>query len=186
MIHGHANAFHSGFASRRLPQNVSNGLSIFIIMGNTMPNDDDDVEDGDGWRSSSGVVRGHSAGAIPDALALIETAHNAEAPLRIVESIAAVNDARQRGMARKVAGALGESLRSKTIAVLGLTFKPNCVDMREAPSIRLITRSPTWAPVRAPTILSDGPGQGGPRLNSARSLCLRARRRPRLLTLYPR
>jgi len=74
-----------------------------------------------------------------DTVALIKTAQDAEAPLRIVETVAAVNDARKRGMARKVAAALGGSLRGKTIAVLGLTFKPNTDDMREAPSIPLIT-----------------------------------------------
>jgi UDPglucose 6-dehydrogenase len=74
-----------------------------------------------------------------DAMALIKTAQDAEAPLRIVETVAAVNDARKRGMARKVAAALGGSLRGKTVAVLGLTFKPNTDDMREAPSIPLIT-----------------------------------------------
>src|SRR6202045_4792833 len=74
-----------------------------------------------------------------DTVALIKTAQDAEAPLRIVETVAAVNDARKRGMARKVAAALGGNLRGKTIAVLGLTFKPNTDDMREAPSIPLIT-----------------------------------------------
>jgi UDPglucose 6-dehydrogenase len=74
-----------------------------------------------------------------DTLALIKTAQDAEAPLRIVEAVAAVNDARKRGMARKVAAALGGSLRGKSIALLGLTFKPNTDDMREAPSLHLIT-----------------------------------------------
>jgi UDPglucose 6-dehydrogenase len=75
-----------------------------------------------------------------DTVALIKTAQDAEAPLRIVETVAAVNDTRKRGMARKVAAALGGGgLRGKTIAVLGLTFKPNTDDMREAPSIPLIT-----------------------------------------------
>ncbi len=74
-----------------------------------------------------------------DTVALIKTAQDAGVPLRIVETVAAVNDARKRGMARKVAAALGGNLRGKTIAVLGLTFKPNTDDMREAPSIPLIT-----------------------------------------------
>ena len=74
-----------------------------------------------------------------DTLALIKTAQDHDAPLRIVEAVVAVNDARKRAMARKVAAALGGELRGKTVAVLGLTFKPNTDDMREAPSIPLIT-----------------------------------------------
>ena len=74
-----------------------------------------------------------------DTLALIKTGQDHGAPLRIVETVVAVNDARKRAMARKVAAALGGELRGKTIAVLGLTFKPNTDDMREAPSIPLIT-----------------------------------------------
>jgi UDPglucose 6-dehydrogenase len=83
---------------------------------------------------------GYGGSCFPkDTVALIKTGQDAEAPLRIVETVAAVNDARKRGMARKVSAALGGSLRGKTIAVLGLTFKPNTDDMREAPSIPLIT-----------------------------------------------
>jgi UDPglucose 6-dehydrogenase len=74
-----------------------------------------------------------------DALALIKTAQDHEAPLRVVEAVVAVNDARKRGMGRKVASALGGAIRGKTVAVLGLTFKPNTDDMRDAPSIALIT-----------------------------------------------
>jgi UDPglucose 6-dehydrogenase len=74
-----------------------------------------------------------------DALALIKIGQDHEAPVRIVETIMAVNDHRKRAMARKVAAALGGNLRGKTVAVLGLTFKPNTDDMREAPSIALIT-----------------------------------------------
>jgi UDPglucose 6-dehydrogenase len=74
-----------------------------------------------------------------DTLALLKTGQDHEAPLRIVEAVVAVNDTRKRAMARKVANALGGELRGKTVAVLGLTFKPNTDDMREAPSIPLIT-----------------------------------------------
>ena len=74
-----------------------------------------------------------------DTVALLKTGLDNGAPLRIVEAVVAVNDARKRAMARKVAAALGGELRGKTIAVLGLTFKPNTDDMREAPSIPLIT-----------------------------------------------
>jgi UDPglucose 6-dehydrogenase len=74
-----------------------------------------------------------------DARALLQTAHDHEVPLRIVEAVIAGNDIRKRAMARKVSAAAGGSLRGKTIAVLGLTFKPNTDDMREAPSIPLVT-----------------------------------------------
>jgi UDPglucose 6-dehydrogenase len=83
---------------------------------------------------------GYGGSCFPkDTLALIKTGQDYAAPLRIVEAVAAVNDARKRAMARKVASALGGDMRGKTIAVLGLTFKPNTDDMREAPSIPLIT-----------------------------------------------
>ena len=83
---------------------------------------------------------GYGGSCFPkDTVALIKTGQDYEAPLRIVETVAAVNEARKRGMFRKVAAALGGSLRGKTIAVLGLTFKPNTDDMRDAPSIPLIT-----------------------------------------------
>lgn len=74
-----------------------------------------------------------------DTLALLKTSQDHAAPLRVVEAVVAVNDARKRAMARKVANVLGGELRGKTVAVLGLTFKPNTDDMREAPSIPLIT-----------------------------------------------
>jgi UDPglucose 6-dehydrogenase len=83
---------------------------------------------------------GYGGSCFPkDTMALIKTGQDYEAPLRIVEAVAAVNEARKRGMFRKIAAALGGSLRGTTIAVLGLTFKPNTDDMRDAPSIPLIT-----------------------------------------------
>ncbi|MGX9432344.1 MULTISPECIES: UDP-glucose dehydrogenase family protein [Bradyrhizobium] len=74
-----------------------------------------------------------------DTRALIKTAQDYEAPIRIVEAVLAVNENRKRAMARKVVSVLGGSLRGKTVALLGLTFKPNTDDMRESPSIPLIT-----------------------------------------------
>ena len=74
-----------------------------------------------------------------DTLALIKTGQDYEAPLRIVETVVQVNDQRKRAMARKVLVAAGGNLRDKTVAVLGLTFKPNTDDMRDSPSIPLIT-----------------------------------------------
>jgi UDPglucose 6-dehydrogenase len=74
-----------------------------------------------------------------DAQALIKTAQDADSPLRIVETVIAVNDQRKRGMAKKVIAACGGSVRGKTIALLGLSFKPNTDDMRDAPSIAIVT-----------------------------------------------
>ena len=74
-----------------------------------------------------------------DTSALIKTAHDHGVPLRLVETVSAVNEQRKRAMARKVVQALGGSVRGKTIAVLGLTFKPNTDDTRDSPAIPLIT-----------------------------------------------
>ncbi|WOH67162.1 UDP-glucose/GDP-mannose dehydrogenase family protein [Bradyrhizobium sp. BWA-3-5] len=74
-----------------------------------------------------------------DAMALIKTGQDNESPVRIVETVVAVNDQRKRAMARKVANAFGGNIRGKSIAVLGVTFKPDTDDMRDAPSIPLIT-----------------------------------------------
>ncbi|HWM46415.1 MAG TPA: UDP-glucose/GDP-mannose dehydrogenase family protein [Xanthobacteraceae bacterium] len=74
-----------------------------------------------------------------DTRALIKTAQDNESPLRIVETVLAVNEQRKRALARKVARIFGGTLRGKTVAMLGLTFKPNTDDMREAPSITLVT-----------------------------------------------
>jgi UDPglucose 6-dehydrogenase len=74
-----------------------------------------------------------------DTSALIKTAHDHGAQLRIVETVAAVNEQRKRAMARKVVAALDGTIRGKTIAVLGLTFKPNTDDTRDSPTIPLIT-----------------------------------------------
>src|SRR5881227_3070911 len=74
-----------------------------------------------------------------DTKALIKTGQDNESPMRIVETVVAVNDQRKRAMARKVASAFGGNLRGKSIGVLGVTFKPDTDDMREAPSIPLIT-----------------------------------------------
>jgi UDPglucose 6-dehydrogenase len=74
-----------------------------------------------------------------DATALLKTAQDYGVPLRIVETVSAVNEARKRAMARKVVGALDGSVRGKTVAVLGLAFKPNTDDTRDSPAIPLIT-----------------------------------------------
>ena len=73
-----------------------------------------------------------------DTRALLKIAQDHDVPLRIVESVLTVNDTRKRAMARKVANALGGALFGKVIGLLGLTFKPDTDDMREAPSIPLV------------------------------------------------
>src|SRR5271170_4796715 len=73
-----------------------------------------------------------------DATALLKTAHDRGVALRIVETVSAVNEQRKRAMARKVVAALDGSVRGKTVAVLGLTFKPNTDDTRDSPAIPLI------------------------------------------------
>ena len=83
---------------------------------------------------------GYGGSCFPkDSLALMKIGQDYDAPLRLVETSVAVNDQRKRAMARKVSAALGGNIRGKKIAVLGLTFKPNTDDMREAPSIAVVT-----------------------------------------------
>jgi UDPglucose 6-dehydrogenase len=82
---------------------------------------------------------GYGGSCFPkDTLALVRTAQKAGAPLRIVETVVAVNDARKEAMAARIATACGGSIDGKTIAVLGLTFKPNTDDMRDAPSLAIL------------------------------------------------
>ena len=83
---------------------------------------------------------GYGGSCFPkDTRALTKTALDHDVQLRVVEATLTANDNRKRAMARKVAAAIGGDIRGKTIAVLGLTFKPDTDDMREAPSIPLIT-----------------------------------------------
>ena len=82
---------------------------------------------------------GYGGSCFPkDTLALLKTAGDADTPLRIVEATVQVNENRKRAMGRKVIKAMGGDARDKTVAVLGLTFKPNTDDMREAPSLSII------------------------------------------------
>ncbi len=73
-----------------------------------------------------------------DTLALVRTARDAGVPIRLVETTMQVNDDRKKAIAGKVARALGGDLTGKTIGVLGLTFKPNTDDMRDAPSLEIV------------------------------------------------
>ena len=83
---------------------------------------------------------GYGGSCFPkDTLALVKTAQDAGSPVRLVETVVAVNDSRKRAMARKVVAACGGSVRGKCIAILGLTIKSNTGDMRDAPALSIIT-----------------------------------------------
>jgi UDPglucose 6-dehydrogenase len=73
-----------------------------------------------------------------DCLALVKTAQGTAAPVSIVETVVRVNDQRKQRMAARIIRACGGSVRDKTIAVLGLTFKPNTDDMRDSPSRTIV------------------------------------------------
>lgn len=94
---------------------------------------------------------GYGGSCFPkDTLALLKTSQDYDAPQRIVEAVVAVNDNRKRAMGRKVIHACGDDVRGKTIAVLGLTFKPNTDDMRDSPAIAVIqTLQDAGASIRA-------------------------------------
>jgi UDPglucose 6-dehydrogenase len=94
---------------------------------------------------------GYGGSCFPkDTLALLKTSQDFDAPQRIVEAVVNVNDQRKRAMGRKVITAMGGDVRGKTVAVLGLTFKPNTDDMRDSPAIAVIqTLQDAGATVRA-------------------------------------
>ncbi len=82
---------------------------------------------------------GYGGSCFPkDTLALIKTAQDYGTPIRIVETVATVNDQRKRAMARKIINAMDGDVRGKRVALLGLTFKPNTDDMRDAPSLAIV------------------------------------------------
>jgi UDPglucose 6-dehydrogenase len=82
---------------------------------------------------------GYGGSCFPkDTLALVRIAQEAGSPLRLIETVVDVNDKRKVCMAEKVIAACGGSVAGKTIAVLGLTFKPNTDDMRESPSLEIV------------------------------------------------
>jgi UDPglucose 6-dehydrogenase len=82
---------------------------------------------------------GYGGSCFPkDTLALVRTARDKGAPLRIIETVVSINDERKRKMADKVVKACAGSVKGKTVAVLGLTFKPNTDDMRDSPSLEII------------------------------------------------
>ncbi len=82
---------------------------------------------------------GYGGSCFPkDTLALARTAEQAGTPLRLVDTVIAINDARKARMAERIIAACGGSVQGRTVAVLGLTFKPNTDDMRESPSLVII------------------------------------------------
>jgi UDPglucose 6-dehydrogenase len=82
---------------------------------------------------------GYGGSCFPkDTLALTKTANDAGAPVRIVDTVVEVNASRKKAMAGKVIAAMGGSVKGKTVGVLGLAFKPNTDDMRDAPSLDII------------------------------------------------
>ncbi|MGQ9368598.1 UDP-glucose dehydrogenase family protein [Azospirillum sp. ST 5-10] len=82
---------------------------------------------------------GYGGSCFPkDTLALVRTAQQHESPVRIVETVVDINDKRKRQMAERVVAACGGSVAGKTVAVLGVTFKPNTDDMRDAPALDIV------------------------------------------------
>ena len=101
---------------------------------------------------------GYGGSCFPkDTLALLKTAEDYDSPLRIVEAVVKANETRKRAMGRKVLDALGglEAARGKTVALLGLTFKPNTDDMRDSPAIA-VARALTDAGVRVTAYDPEG------------------------------
>lgn len=82
---------------------------------------------------------GYGGSCFPkDTLALMRTAQDSGAPTQLIEATVRVNDARKKAMATKIVAAMGGDVKGKTIGVLGLTFKPNTDDMRDAPSLEIV------------------------------------------------
>ncbi|USI72139.1 UDP-glucose dehydrogenase family protein [Sphingomonas morindae] len=82
---------------------------------------------------------GYGGSCFPkDTLALLQSAEQCDVPLRIVEAVVSVNDGRKRAMGRKIIKAMGGEAAGKTVALLGLTFKPNTDDMRDSPAIAIV------------------------------------------------
>ncbi len=143
------------FVSRRTSELIKYAANAFLAMKITFINemadlcetleaDVQDVARGIGLDNRIGgkflhAGPGYGGSCFPkDTLALMHTAREAGSPVTLVEAVVSVNDTRKISMAHKVINACGGSVEGKTIAVLGLAFKPNTDDMRDAPSLAII------------------------------------------------
>jgi UDPglucose 6-dehydrogenase len=143
------------FTNRRTAETIKYAANAFLAMKITFINemadfcekagaDVQDVARGIGLDKRIGskflnAGPGYGGSCFPkDTMALVKTAQDLGTPVRLIETAVAVNDQRKRAMGRKVITLCGGNVRGKTIAVLGLTFKPNTDDMREAPSIAVV------------------------------------------------
>ncbi len=143
------------FTGRRTSELIKYAANAFLAMKITFINEMADLceaVDADVQQVSRGIGLdgrigskflhagpGYGGSCFPkDTLALVRTAQDAGAPARLVETTVAVNDARKARMADKVAQALGGERTGKTVALLGLTFKPNTDDMRDAPALAIV------------------------------------------------
>ncbi|MDN5928079.1 MAG: UDP-glucose/GDP-mannose dehydrogenase family protein [Hyphomicrobiales bacterium] len=143
------------FTNRRTAETIKYAANAFLAMKITFINemadfcekagaDVQDVARGIGLDKRIGskflnAGPGYGGSCFPkDTMALVKTAQDLGTPVRLIETAVAVNDQRKRAMGRKVIALCGGNVRGKTVAVLGLTFKPNTDDMREAPSIAIV------------------------------------------------
>jgi UDPglucose 6-dehydrogenase len=143
------------FTSRRTAELTKYAANAFLAMKVTFINeiadlcekagaDVQDVARGIGLDNRIGAKflhagPGYGGSCFPkDTTALIRIAQDFESPMRLIEATVAVNETRRRAMGRKIAAAVGGDLRDRTVALLGVTFKPNTDDIREAPALAII------------------------------------------------
>jgi UDPglucose 6-dehydrogenase len=143
------------FTSRRTAELTKYAANAFLAMKVTFINeisdlcekagaDVQDVARGVGLDNRIGskflhAGPGYGGSCFPkDTAALMRIAQDFESPVRLVETTVAVNEARRRAMGRKISAACGGDLRGKTVALLGVTFKPDTDDIREAPALAII------------------------------------------------
>ncbi|KQY35994.1 UDP-glucose 6-dehydrogenase [Caulobacter sp. Root487D2Y] len=136
------------FTGRRTSELIKYAANAFLAMKITFINEMADLCEKVGADVQQKRIGGKFLNAGPgyggscfpkDTVALARTASDHGAPIRLIETTVAVNDARKKAMVDKVVRALGGEMRGRTIALLGLTFKPNTDDMRDAPALEIIT-----------------------------------------------